>query len=89
MTLTIRDIVEFGDHDEQEDVAWQGQAAAAQLMRLVFGLGLMTLECVVDPARNVQGDRQPVLEALFRVLADAANEMVAVERRAKVGHLRG
>jgi hypothetical protein len=80
MTQTIREIVEFGDHDEEEDVGSLGGIEAAQLMRLVFGLGLMMLDCIVDPARNVQGDRQSSLEELCRILLNAANEMAAIDR---------
>jgi hypothetical protein len=43
-TQTIRDIVEFGDPDTQADGSIGTEYTAGELMRLVFGLGLMMLD---------------------------------------------
>ncbi|HEY5212250.1 MAG TPA: hypothetical protein VIJ38_04430 [Acidobacteriaceae bacterium] len=77
---TIRDIVEFGDPDARQDHALDTGLAACELMQLVFALGLMMLECVVDPNRKIQCGRQVSLEVLFQLLADAVGEMSAIDR---------
>jgi hypothetical protein len=78
-TDTIREVVEFGDADAGRDDEWRPRSEAAQLMRLVFGLGLMMMDHIIMPIRPLAYDRRPVLERLLRSLAEAVNEMASID----------
>lgn len=76
---TIREIVEFGDPDATEGSGTRMEIEAPELMELLFGIGLMMLECLVDPDCKVQSDRKTSLEALFGLLFDAVKEMSTID----------
>jgi hypothetical protein len=78
-TTTIREVVEFGDTDAAQDNEWRARSEAAQLMRLVFGLGLMMMDHIIMPIRPLAYDRRPVLEELLSSLAEAVNEMASID----------
>ncbi|MFA6223418.1 MAG: hypothetical protein WC647_14000 [Desulfomonilaceae bacterium] len=78
-TQAIREILEFGDPDATQDKRFRAETAASQLMELLFGLGLMMLECVVDPNCRVKCDRQKMLEELLGLLFYAVQEMATID----------
>jgi hypothetical protein len=81
-THVIREIIEFGDHEIGQDEGMGTVPEASQLMKFVFGLGLMMLECIIDSNCKIQYDRQTSLENLFAQLTDAVKEMSNIERLA-------
>jgi hypothetical protein len=78
-TGPIREIVEFGDPEVAPEDAWRPRSEAGQLMRLVFGLGLMMMDHIIIPIRALSYDRRAVLEGLLRALYDAVNEMAPID----------
>ena len=79
-TSAIREVIEFGDADASEEEGWRGRSEASGLMRLAFGFGLMMMDHIIAPARELPYERQSVLEALLRSLTDAVREMSAIDR---------
>lgn len=78
-TVVIRDIVEFGDAEKDDEAEWKSQGPASALMQLAFGLGLMMLErIVISP--SVPYERPSALKRLFRALVDTVREMRAIDR---------
>ena len=79
-THVIREIIEFGDPEIGQDEGIGTVSEASQLMKFVFGLGLMMMECIIDSNCKIQYDRQASLEELFPLLVDAVREMSSIER---------
>ena len=79
-TGTIREIVEFGDPDSVGNIGESTELAAGRIMRFVFSLGLMMLDCIADPRRKILSDRQSTFEDLFGDLARAVAELDAIDR---------
>ena len=79
-THVIREIIEFGDPEIGQDEGMGTVSEASQLMKFVFGLGLMMLECIIDSNCKIQYDRQTSLEELFSLLVDTVREMSSIER---------
>jgi len=79
-TVTLREIVEFGDPDETDDGDWRGRGDAAHLLILQFSLGLMMLDHLIIPQQSLSYDRRTALEGLLPHLDDAVREMAAIDR---------
>lgn len=78
-TQAIREVIEFGDPDAAQDTRFRIEMEASQLMELLFGLGLMMLECAVDPNCRLKCDRQKMLEELLGLLFYAVQEMATID----------
>jgi hypothetical protein len=79
-TNVIREIIEFGDADGERDEGWRGRSEASGLMRLAFGLGLMMMDHVIAPSRQLPYDRRSALEGLLGALTSAVREMAAIDQ---------
>jgi hypothetical protein len=79
-TTSIREIIEFRDLELTTDVSGAGQFDAAALVQMVFGLGLMMLERIVDPTVQHPYERRPALEEMMGELFAAVREMSAVDK---------
>jgi hypothetical protein len=79
-TATLREIVEFGDPDDNDNGNWQGRADAARLLMLQFSIGLMMLDHLIGPQRPLGYDRRTALEGLLPFLDEAAREMAAIDQ---------
>jgi hypothetical protein len=79
-TSVIREIIEFGDADAEQDEGWRGQSEASGLERLAFGLGLMMMDQLITSSQQMQPDRQAALRGLLGSLTDAVREMTAIKQ---------
>jgi hypothetical protein len=79
-TATLREIVEFGDVDENDGVGWQGRSEASRLLILQFSVGLMMLDHLILPQRTLPYTRQSAMEGLLPLLDEATREMAAIDR---------
>jgi hypothetical protein len=80
MTLTLREIVEFRCEAAEPNEEWRGRSEASGLMRVVFGLGLMMIDYIISPNRELQYDRPVALRGLLSVLAKAVTEMSSIDQ---------
>jgi len=80
-SATIREIVEFGDSNDDADQSASDRISASEFMQLIFGLGLMMLDRMADNRWGAPYERQPALDTLLPLLTNAANEMTAIDRR--------
>jgi hypothetical protein len=78
-TVAIREIIEYGDPDEITSDNLRGDMVASQLMRLLFGIGLMMLDYLVDNGASVSYDRKKSLTSLLEQLFDCYREMRAID----------
>ena len=76
---TLREIVEFGDQDDEFGGGWQGRSDASGLLKLVFGLGLMMVDHLITPSRDLICDRRAALESILPALIEAVREMTAID----------
>ncbi|WP_158945321.1 hypothetical protein [Granulicella sp. S190] len=79
-SVTLREIVEFGDPDENDGSVWQGRMNAARLLMLQFSIGLMMLDHLIIPPRPLNYDRRNAIGALLRLLREAVHEMAAIDQ---------
>jgi hypothetical protein len=79
-TATLREIVEFGDVDENDGVGWQGRSEASQLLILQFSVGLMMLDHLILPQRTLPYTRQSAMQGLLPLLDEAIREMAAIDQ---------
>lgn len=79
-TAMLREIVEFGDADENDGVGWQGRSDASRLLMLQFSVGLMTLDHLILPQRTLPYDRRSSTMGLLPLLDDAVREMTAIDQ---------
>jgi hypothetical protein len=81
-TAPLREIVEFGDVDENDGVGWRGRSESSQLLRLQFSVGLMMLDHVVfpQPQRTLSYDRRSATTELLLLLVEAVREMAAIDQ---------
>lgn len=80
LTVTLREVVEFGDPDETGDGGWEGRADAARLLMLQFSLGLMMMDHLIAPQRPLRYDRRAAIEGLLPLLDEAVREMAAIDQ---------
>jgi hypothetical protein len=80
MTVTLREIIEFGDEDVALHEGWRGRSEASGLMRLVFGLGLMIMDQIISPVRETHCDRHSTLQSLLQSLTHCVHEVRAIDR---------
>jgi len=78
-TATLREIVEFGDADENGGLGWQGRSDASALLMLQFSVGLMMLDHLIQPQRTLPYDRRWAMERLLPLLDEAVREMMAID----------
>lgn len=78
-TETLREIIEFGDEDDEQAQGWSGRSDASGLMRLALGLGLMMLDHIIFPGRPLAFDRRAASQALLAALTEAAAELQAID----------
>lgn len=78
-TSAVREIIEFGDADSEADGGWHGRSEASGLMRLAFGLGLMMMDHLIAPSRQLPYERRSALKGLLGSLTDAVREMTAID----------
>lgn len=79
-TVTLREIVEFGDPDEADNGAWQGRSDAARLLMLQFSIGLMMMDQLIVPQRPLGYDRRTAIQGLLPLLYEAVSEMAAIDQ---------
>jgi len=79
-TATLRDIVEFGDPDGDDEGGWEGRMDAARLLMLQFSIGLMMVDHLIGLQRLPVGDRRAALERLLPLLDEAVCEMAAIDQ---------
>ncbi|MHB8390265.1 MAG: hypothetical protein ACYDBH_11885 [Acidobacteriaceae bacterium] len=79
-TSTIREVIEFGDADGEQDGEWRGRSEASGLMRFAFGLGLMMMDHAVAPSRQLPYERRAALEGLLCSLTEMVREMAAIDQ---------
>ena len=79
-TATLREIVEFGDPDQTGSGGWEGRADAANLLKLQFSIGLMMMDHLITPQRELGYDRYAALEGLLPRLNEAVREMAAIDQ---------
>ncbi len=79
-TINLRELVEFGGHDDKDEAGWRGRMGAANLLRLQFSIGLMVMDHLIAPPIRLNFDRSTVIESLLRCLAEAVNEMSAIDQ---------
>lgn len=79
-TLTLREVVEFGDLDETDTGSWQGRGDAAGLLMLQFNIGLMMLDHLIMPPCQLSYDRQAAIENLLPCLAESVREMASIDQ---------
>ena len=79
-TVTLRELVEFGDPDEADDGGWQGRMNAARLLMLQFSIGLMMMDHLIWPPHSINCDRSSAIENLLRCLDEAVREMIATDQ---------
>ena len=79
-TSAIREIVEFGYGDKTREEDRKHRSAASDLMRILFGLGLTTMDQLIAPDRALLCDRQQTLKAFLPMLTSAVREMAAIDR---------
>lgn len=79
-TLTLREILEFGEVNADQNLASQGSLEAGRLMRILFSLGLMMLDHMIIVSRELKYDRLDALRRLLPALLDAVREMKAIDR---------
>lgn len=79
-TVTLRELVEFGDSDDKEESGWRGRRDAANLLKLQFSIGLMIMDHIIWPLHPLDFDRSSVIESLLRCLAVAVEEMNAIDQ---------
>lgn len=79
-TVTLREIVEFGDPNETDNSGWEGRSNAARLMMLQFSIGLMMMDHLVNPPRPLNYDRRAAIEMLLLRLSEAVREMTAIDQ---------
>ena len=78
-TATVREIVEFGDVDENDRVGWQGKSDASRLLMLQFSVGLMMLDNLILPQRDLPYDRKLAMARLLPLLDEAVRELTAID----------
>lgn len=79
-TGDIREIIEFGDADSEGQEGWRRQSDASNLMQLAFGLGLMMLDHMIVPTRELKYDRRSAAGELVHLLTDFVHELEAIDR---------
>lgn len=79
-TVTLREVVEFGDSDENENGGWRGRADAASLLILQFSIGLMMMDHLIEPPCLLDYDRSLAIENLLSHLDEAVREMCAIDQ---------
>ena len=77
---TLREVVEFGDPDEINEGGWKGKTDAARLLMLQFSIGLMMMDHLIGPQRQLNFDRRTVLEGLLPLLDESVREMTAIDQ---------
>ena len=80
MTLALREIVEFRYEGAEPNEEWRGRSEASGLMRVAFGLGLMMIDYIISPSRELQYERPAALRGLLSVLAKAVREMSSIDQ---------
>ncbi|MCU9952596.1 hypothetical protein OEJ37_04370 [Burkholderia sp. BKH01] len=79
-TISLREIVEFGDVDEADPNGWQGRIDAGRLLMLQFSIGLMMLDHLIMPLRALPYERSSVIVNLLPRLNEAIREMAAIDQ---------
>lgn len=79
-TGTLREVVEFGDPDEENNGGWQGRTDAASLLMFQFSIGLMMMDHLIGPPRPLDYDRSSAIENLLLRLDEAVREMAAIDQ---------
>jgi hypothetical protein len=79
-TVTLREVVEFGDPDEINEGGWEGRTDAARLLMLQFSIGLMMMDHLIGPQRQLNYDRRTALESLLPLLDKSVREMTAIDQ---------
>lgn len=75
----IREVAEFGEFDASSGQSYRGMLDATQLLRLLFSIGLMTLDHIVFPQRPLSYDRRAEAARLIGLLTDAVHDMRAID----------
>jgi hypothetical protein len=78
-TPVLREVVEFGDADTQDEGGWEGRGDAARLSMFQFSLGLMLLDHLVWPQREVVQGQSAAVASLLAGLDAAVREMAAID----------
>lgn len=79
-TIVLREIAEFGDADETTNGGWDGRSDAGRLLMLQFNIGLMMLDHLIGPPRELTYDRSSAIGGLLPSLYDAVREMAAIDQ---------
>ena len=79
-TTLLREIVEFGDPDDDVNDGWDGRMSAARLLMFQFSIGLMMMEHLIRPPQSLNLDRRKAIEALLPLLDEAIRDMMAIDQ---------
>ena len=78
-TAVLREIVEFGSSEPEQNQAWQDRNSAAELVRLSFGIGLMMVDALAGSQEVASAGPRSSMRSLFGALTDLAREMTAID----------